>query len=128
MRRDTFGTSGHATTKSSICKGMCFVNWAFTLQTSRVLPREVSAVLSGSETMRTAEELETVPDRRGEVSRGRSTLEAGKAIEALCSKDGATDRPEPQRRERKARTVPREGIEREEHLGGVEERYCIRRA
>ena len=58
------------------------------------------------------------PRRRGEptarkaqrvvaVSRGRNSSTAGKASEALHPKGGATDRPEPQRRRTKARTVPR---------------------
>ncbi len=36
--------------------------------------------------------------------------------------------PEPQRRPLKARTVPRKGIEREEHLTGKGRCHCTRRA
>ena len=44
------------------------------------------------------------------------------------SKDAAPDMPEPQRRPLKARTVPRKGIEREEHLTGKGRWHCTRRA
>ena len=40
----TFGTSGHVTAKSSICKGVCFINPAFTHRKLRVLPWEVCMV------------------------------------------------------------------------------------
>jgi hypothetical protein len=43
------------------------------------------------------------------------------------SKDAAPARHEPQRRPLKARTVPREGIEREEKSLAEEQRYGIRR-
>lgn len=76
MRCGTSGTSGHVTAKSSIRNGVCIVNPAFTRRTICVLPWEISR-LSARTGCRV-----TGADRPGEVSRGRSRPEAGRAIEA----------------------------------------------
>lgn len=56
--------------------------------------------------------LETGAEYRGEVSRGHSRNGQG---------------AEPLKSDPKARTVPREGIEREEKSLAKEDHYCIRR-
>jgi len=76
MRCGTSGTSGHVTAKSSIRNGVCFINPAFTRRTICVLPWEISR-LSARTGFRV-----TGIDRPGEVSRGQSRSEAGRAIEA----------------------------------------------
>jgi len=48
-RCDTSGTSGHVTTKSSICIGVCFINPASTQRPFRVLPREICLLFAGTE-------------------------------------------------------------------------------
>ena len=74
MRCGTLGTSGHVTAKSSIRRGVCFMNPAFTRRTICVLPWEISRLSA-----RTGRRV-TGADRPGEVSRGHSRPEAGKAI------------------------------------------------
>jgi hypothetical protein len=83
LRCGTPGTSGHVTAKSSIRRGACFINPASTRRTICVLPWEISRLSA-----RTGWG-ETVTDRPGEVSRGRSRPEEGRAIEApQCRKAG----------------------------------------
>mgnify|MGYP001050673652 CR=1 FL=1 len=76
MRCGTLGTSGHVTAKSSIRSGVCFINPASTRRTICVLPWEISRLSERTRGWVTSFE------RSGEVSRGRSRLVAGEAIEA----------------------------------------------
>ena len=83
MRCGTLGTSGHVTAKSSIRRGVCFINPVSARETFCVLPWEISR-LSARTGFRV-----TGTDRPGEVSKGRSRPEAGRAIEApQCRKAG----------------------------------------
>ena len=79
-RCGTSGTSGHVTAKSSIRKGVYFINPASTRGTFCVLPWEVFRLSE-----RTGW-LVTVTDRPGEVSRGHSSAGAGEASEAPQSR------------------------------------------
>jgi len=80
MRCGTSGTSGHVTAKSSIRKGVCFINPASTRRTICVLPWEISRVSARTGFRATG------ADRPGEVSRGQSRPETGRAIEAPRSR------------------------------------------
>jgi hypothetical protein len=76
MRCGTLGTSGHVTAKSSIRNGVCIMNPAFTRSTICVLPWEISRLSVGTGLRVTG------ADRPGEVNKGHSRPEAGKASEA----------------------------------------------
>ncbi len=79
-RCGTPGTSGHVTAKSSIRRGVCFINPASTRETLCVLPWEISRLSARTGSRATGS------DRPGEVSRGQSSPEAGRAIEAPQSR------------------------------------------
>jgi len=66
-RCGTVGTSGHATVKSSIHSGLCFINRALMHGRYDSLPREICGVSSQG-----TEGGGILPDRLAEVSRGHS--------------------------------------------------------
>lgn len=73
LRCGTPGTSGHVTTKSSIRRGVCFINPAFMHRKLRVLPWEVSCTaLERRVRGELAEGRAIDPDRMREVSRRHS--------------------------------------------------------
>jgi hypothetical protein len=76
-RCGTVGTSGHATVKSSIHNGLCFINRASMHGRYDSLPREICSV-SWCRTEGGA----IFPDRTAEVSRRHSRPGAGEAREA----------------------------------------------
>lgn len=88
MRCDVFGASGHVTIKPSICKRDTFYKLGvYAMKVKCLTPGGLHVVRRGTDVEVIEREL------HAEVSRGHSSVGAGRANEALQVKAGATDMP-----------------------------------